>query len=255
MTDYFEGKVGIVTGAASGIGRAVATLLASRGSSVVIADIDQVGAEVVRDNIVAAGGTAMAARADVSQSRDVNALVSLARNNFGGLDWAHNNAGIEGRMGPLHEMTDDEFDRLIAVDLRSVFLCMKAEIIAFRQQGRGGAIVNTASTAALVGFPPTLSHYVAAKHGVAGMTKSVGLCYARENIRVNAVCPGLTDTAMLDRAIGGDPAIEEALMALGPMGRKSSPLEIAEVVAFLLSPASSYVNAQVIAIDGGLTNA
>lgn len=242
-----EGTVGIVTGAANGIGRATALALAGRGDAVLLADVDDRGEEVA-GTIRAAGGRAVFVHADVSDQADVEAMVARAVSEFGRLDHAFNNAGIEGDQATSAECTLANWERTIAVNLTSVFLCMRAEIPAILDSG-GGSIVNCASIAGLVGFEG-LPAYVASKHGVIGLTRTAALEYASQGLRVNAVCPGVIHTAMVDRVTHGDPAVEEGFVAGIPMGRMGSPEEIADAVLWLTGGAR-YMTGQAVTVDGG----
>lgn len=263
------GKVAIVTGGGSGIGRASALAFARGGAKVVVADIDEAGgAETVR-LIGHAGGAATFVRADVSRAGDAQSLVSTAVATYGRLDFAHNNAGIEGQRARTAACTEENWDRTLAVNLKGVWLCMKHEIPQMLQQD-GGAIVNTASVAGLVGLWKA-SAYAASKHGVIGLTKTAALEYARAGIRVNAVCPGAIDTAMLDRIAqrGAEPArgfnplrrawqsaerfaIRRHLKSLAPVGRMGTPEEVAQAVVWLCSDAASFVTGHALTLDGGL---
>ena len=236
MAGRFEGKVAIVTGGASGIGRATALRLASEGASVLVADRDEtMGAETV-GLIEAAGGTASFERVDVRSEDSVAAMVATAVERYGGLDVAHNNAGVVDSLMRITEMGRDRWDRMIATNLSSVFYCLKHEIPAMLERG-GGAIVNTSSGAGLHGGAG-LAHYSAAKHGVIGLTRSASDEYAREGIRVNAVCPGLVDTPLVQGSAYD-------------VDFKADPAQIAEVVAWLLSEDSSWVSGQPIEVNGG----
>lgn len=251
MADYE--RVALVTGGAVGIGGASARLLAQRGAAVVIGDVDAENGSATVDEIEKEGGTATFVEADVSLETDVERLVSTAIETYGRLDWAHNNAGIEGAGSLLHEMPTEEFDRNVSVNMRGIYLSMKHEIRHMLEQGSGGSIVNTASTAALVGFPGEMSQYVASKHGVAGLTKSSGLGYAQAGIRVNAIVPGVTRTPMMERFIGGDPEIEKQMHEMSPIGRMADPTEIAEAAYFLLSDRASFILGHLLVVDGGFT--
>lgn len=244
MAALFEGKVALVTGAASGIGRASALAFARGGARVVLGDIAEDGLTETQRLISEAGGEALAVRTDVSHAADVQALVDAAVQTYGRLDCAHNNAGLLGAFAHTAESTEENFDRLIAVNLKGVWLCLRAEIPQMLSQG-GGAIVNTASSAGLVGFRG-LPAYVASKHGVAGLTKTAAAEYARKGIRVNAVCPGFVDTPMVQGLSGSD-RIDL------PIGRLAKPEEIAEAVIWLCSSAASYVTGHTLVVDGALT--
>src|SRR6266849_9963878 len=239
MASNLKGKVALVTGGGSGIGRATAMAFAREGAKVAVADYVPEGGERTAKEITAAGGEAIFIHADVSVSRQVEAMVSKIVQTWGRLDCAHNNAGIEGRMANTAECTEENFDRVIAVNLKGVWLCMKHEIPQMLKQG-GGAIVNTASVAGLVGFQG-LPAYVASKHGVNGLTKTAALEYAKAGIRVNAVCPGVIRTPMVERAFAASPQMAEAAAAMEPVGRLGKPEEIAEAVLWLCSDAASFV--------------
>lgn len=243
------GKVAIVTGGATGIGAAAAGALAAEGASVVVADVDAARGEKVAAGIEGNGGRALFVAADVSDDADVEAMVAAAVAGYGGLDLAFNNAGIEGAPAPIHEMTPETWERTIAVDLRGVWSCLRHEVPAMLERG-GGSIVNCSSVAGLVGFPG-MSAYVAAKHGVVGLTRTAALEYATQGIRVNAVCPGVIDTEMVARVTGDSPDLEAALLTSEPVGRMGRPAEIADAVVWLCSPRSSFVTGQAIAVDGG----
>src|SRR5881628_1375563 len=236
----FEGKVAFVTGAASGIGRAAALAFAREGASVVVADVSELGNQETVRLIEEQGGKALAVRFDVSGAEDVKAALDKTVAAFGRLDFAFNNAGIEQKkLAPTAELDEEEWDRVLNIDLRGVFLCMKYEIPLILQQG-GGAIVNTSSGAGVKGFKGGTA-YVAAKHGVVGLTKAAALDYAKSNIRINAVCPGIIDTPMMDRFSGGTAEGRQAVIAQEPVGRMGTPEEIAATVMWLCSDAASFV--------------
>ncbi len=253
MPGLLQGKISLVTGAASGIGRATSLVMAREGATVVVSDINADGAEETLSDIKAMGGDGTVILADVSRPNDVAALIAQTVAAYGKLDCAYNNAGIEGFMaGRLHEYPEDQWDRLIDVNVKGVWLCLKHEIPQMIQQG-GGAIVNTASAAGLVGSR-RLSAYVASKHAVVGLTKAAALEYAQDGIRINAVCPGIIDTPMMSRLIGGREADYEATIPIRqPIGRLGTPEEIAESVTWLCSPAASLVTGLAMAVDGGFT--
>ena len=247
----FAGKVAFVTGAANGIGRAAALAFARQGASVVVADVSEQGNQETARMIEEAGGRALAIRCDVTRTEDVKAALDKAVEAFGRLDFAFNNAGVEQATAALADITEQEWDRVINIDLRGVFLCMKYEIPLMRKFG-GGAIVNTSSGAGVKGFKDQAA-YVAAKHGVVGMTKSAALDYASQNIRINAVCPGIIDTPMMGRVSGGTPEGREGVIAQEPVGRMGKPEEIAAAVVWLCSDAASFVTGHAMVIDGGQT--
>jgi NAD(P)-dependent dehydrogenase (short-subunit alcohol dehydrogenase family) len=243
------GKVALVTGAAMGIGRSSAQLFAREGAAVVVADIDDDGSRATVALIEDAGGRAAFVHADVSVKADVDAMVQFAVDTFGGLDCAHNNAGIAAPMAPLADFPDDAWDRTIAVMLTGVYLCMKAEIPRMLERG-GGAIVNTASGVGLVAYPNQAA-YTASKHGVIGLTKVAALDYGARGIRVNAICPGTARTPMVDSAIRHFPEFDEQLKALHPIGRIAEASEIAEAAVWLCTPAASFVLGVALPVDGG----
>jgi NAD(P)-dependent dehydrogenase (short-subunit alcohol dehydrogenase family) len=249
-----NGKVALVTGAASGIGRASARALAREGAAVVVADVDETGgAETVR-LIEDAGGRATFVRADVSREDDVREIVRAAVEGYGGLDCALNNAGVRGAIAPVAGYPLADWERALAVNLTGVFLCMKHEIPALLDRG-GGSIVNTSSTFGLVAVAG-LPAYVATKHAVAGLTKAAALEYATQGIRVNAVCPGVIDTPLLERLLddisGGNPEqAAEQFVAGEPVGRMGDPAEVAEAVVWLCSERSSFVTGVPMPVDGG----
>jgi len=249
----FEGKVALVTGAAGGIGRASALALALKGARVVVADVqaDQ-GMETVR-MIEEKGGEAIFARTDVSQSRDVRALIGRTIEAFGRLDYGVNNAGIGGANAPTADYPEEEWNRIIGINLTGVWLCMKYEIPEMLKQGKG-AIVNTASAMGLTGLS-LVCGYVAAKHGVVGLTKVAAMEYAEKGIRVAAVCPGFVETPMMDEAalIGGVPKEDfyKALASFSSTKRVGKAGEIAEAVLWLCSDGASYVTGSTLVVDGG----
>ena len=243
------GKVVLVTGASAGIGRAAAEALAAEGATVVVADVDEARGEQVARDITDKGGAAAFHRVDVADDASVAELLAWIADRFGGLDAAFNNAGIEGEPAVTGECTVENWQRTLAVDLTGVWSCMRHELPLMLERG-GGSIVNCASVAGLVGFA-TLPAYTAAKHGVVGLTKTAALEYAERGIRVNAVCPGVIDTEMVERFTGGDAEAEEAMIATEPVGRLGRPEEVADAVVWLCSDRSSFVTGQAIAVDGG----
>ncbi len=250
MPGRLDNKIALVTGAGSGIGRATALVFAREGARVVVSDIVVEGGQETVQQIEAAGGEAIFVKADVSQAADVETLVAKTVETYGRLDCAFNNAGIEGSVKPTIDCTEEEFDRTIAVNLTGVWLCMKYEIQQMLSQG-GGTIVNTASAAGLVGFPG-LPDYVASKHGVVGLTKTAALEYAKSGIRVNAVCPGVIQTPMVERGAQLSPGFDELAVSMEPVGRFGQPAEIGEAVVWLCSDAASFVTGIPMQVDGGL---
>jgi NAD(P)-dependent dehydrogenase (short-subunit alcohol dehydrogenase family) len=248
LLDFTE-KVVLVTGGSTGIGRATSLAFARQGATVVIGDVDERSAETI-GLIEAAGGTGLFVRTDVSVAGQVEALVNTAVESFGGLHVAFNNAGVLPTTAPLAEMDEVEWDKVIAVDLKGVFLSLKYEIAHMLTAG-GGAIVNTASVAGVIA-DPGMAPYVAAKHGVVGLTRAAAVDYAKHGIRVNALAPGLVETPMTKRWLE-DPAMREAVLAGSQMGRAAQPEEIAGMVLFLASPLASFATGGVYVVDAGQT--
>ena len=243
----FAGKVALVTGGSSGIGRATAHAFAEAGATVVLSDIDAAGGEAVAQALRDGRREAAFIRADVSQAADVARLVTETVARFGRIDCAHNNAGILGGITRLADVREDEYDRLMSINLKGVWLCLKAEILQMQRQG-GGAIVNTASIAGIRGSA-WLPIYSTTKHGVVGLTRAAALGYAEDGIRVNAVCPGYVDTQMVTNT----PLLQQRAAERTPMGRLATPEEIAAAVLWLCSDASSYVTGEAMVLDGGAT--
>ncbi len=249
MAGAVEGKVALVTGASGGIGRATSLEFARQGAKVVVSDLlVEAGHETVQ-LIRAAGGEATFVKTDVTQAPEVRALVGQTLENYGRLDCAFNNAGIEGGMAKTGEYDADRWAQVISINLKGVWLCMKYEIQHMLSHG-GGAIVNTASVAGLVGFRYGPA-YVASKHGVNGLTKTAALEYAKAGIRVNAVCPGVIRTPMFERGLHKNPRLEERFAASHPIGRIGQPEEIARAVVWLCSAAASFVTGTQMPVDGG----
>ncbi len=252
MAGQFTGKVVLITGASAGIGRATALAFAREGARVTVSDVDEREGETTVQQICNGGGEAIFARADVSREADVEAMVARAVHAFGGLDYAFNNAGIEGALATTGEYASDAWRRVIDVNLTGVFLCMKHEIPVLLERG-GGVIVNDASILGLVGFA-TAPAYTAAKHGVLGLTKVAAQEYATRGIRINAVCPGFVETPMvMERGVhaGADAAAYGQLAALHPMNRLGKPDEIAGAVLWLCSESASFTTGHPLVVDGG----
>lgn len=245
----FTNKVALVTGGSFGIGRATALAFAAEGARVVVADIDARGGEDTVATIRRLNGDALFVRTDVSKNDQVAALLGSTLGAYGRLNYAFNNAGIEGVMATTQDCTEENWDRILAVNLKSVWLCMKHELPQMLRQGHG-SIVNCASIAGLVGFA-TAPAYVASKHGVVGLTRTAALENAKLGVRVNAVCPGIIRTPMIERATGGNPEIEAQFLAGQPIGRMGTPEEVASAVLWLCSDGASLMTGQAIAVDGG----
>jgi NAD(P)-dependent dehydrogenase (short-subunit alcohol dehydrogenase family) len=251
MAGLVAGKVALVTGASSGIGRATALAFAREGAKVVVADVTVEGGEETVAQVKKAGGEAIFVKTDVSKAVEVEALVAKAVATYGRLDCAYNNAGIAGKAKTVVDDTEDNWDRILAINLKGVWLCMKYEIAHMLKQG-GGAIVNTASGAGLIGVRRG-GAYVASKHGVVGLTKTAALEYAKAGIRVNCVCPGPIDTPMLQGIGGSNQVVIERMVAAQPGGRLGKPAEIAEAAVWLCSDAASFVTGLPMPVDGGYT--
>ncbi len=244
--DRFTGKVAFVTGAASGIGRAAAIAFASEGARVAILDRTADALRETETAVKDVGGEVLSIACDVASSEQVEAAVAQVVERFGRLDIAFNNAGVENKAAPLHEIKLEEWDRILDINLRGTFLCMKHEIAQMVRQG-GGAVVNTSSGAGICGVAGGAS-YAASKHAIIGMTKSAALDYAKQNIRVNAVLPGNIETPMMDRFTDGD--VQKAI-DLEPVGRLGRPEEIAEAVLCMTSDLGGFVTGSAVVVDGG----
>jgi NAD(P)-dependent dehydrogenase (short-subunit alcohol dehydrogenase family) len=247
----YAGKVAFVTGAANGIGRAAALAFACEGASVVVADVSEQGNQETARLVEEAGGRALAIRCDVSLAEDVKVALEKTVETFGRLDVAFNNAGVEQPIIAAADLTEEQWDRIVGIDLRGVFLCMKHQIPLMLKQG-GGAIVNTSSGAGVKGFAGQAA-YCAAKFGIVGLTKAAALDYGKANIRINAVCPGIIETPMMDRFSGGTPEGRARVIAQEPVGRMGKPDEIAAAVLWLCSDAAAFVTGHALVVDGGQT--
>lgn len=245
----FKDKVALITGASSGIGRATALAFAAEGAAVMIGDVQAEGAGETARMIEKAGGKAGFVRCDVSKTADVRNLVDKTIEKFRRLDYAFNNAGIEGEQATTAECTEENWDRVVGIDLKGVWLCMKYEIPHVLRQG-AGAIVNCSSVAGLVGFQG-IPAYVAAKHGVVGLTRAAALEHAKAGIRINAVCPGVIETPMIDRFVHGEAQARKVLVEGEPVGRIGKPEEVAGAVVWLCSDAASFVTGVALPVDGG----
>ena len=249
MTKELEGKVGLVTGGTSGIGRDASVLFAKAGAKVVVAGRREVEGKETVDQIRAAGGEGLFVKADVSKAADVQALVQKTVEKFGRLDVAFNNAGIEGAWIAITEQSEEDWDRTIDINLKGVWLCLKHEIRQMLKQGGGGAIVNMASVAGWIGSAGAAT-YCASKHGVIGLTKSAALETARNGIRINVVCPAVIETPMAERIFGA-PEMNKYALGLHPIGRFGTPMEVAEAVVWMCSERASFMTGQSLVVDGG----
>lgn len=247
METHFNNKVALVTGGSFGIGRATALAFAEKGAKVAV--VDWVENSETINLIKNKGGEAIFIKCDVSKTEEVKAMVSKIIATYGRLDYAFNNAGIEGTSGITHECTEENWDKTIGINLKGIWLCMKYEIPEILKQGKG-VIVNCSSVAGLVGFSG-LPAYVASKHAVLGLTKTAALEYAKLGIRVNAVCPGVIQTPMIDRITGKTQEAIEQFTELEPVGRFGEPKEVASAVLWMCSDEASYVTGHAMAVDGG----
>jgi len=251
MKTGLAGRVVLVTGGASGIGRASCLAFAGEGARVMVADITPEGGKETVSRVRQIGGDAFFVRTDVGNTSDVDALVAKTVEKYGRLDCAHNNAGIAGPMVRTSDYSEQDWDDVMKVNLKGVWLCMRREIAEMLKQ-HSGVIVNTASTAGLRGSR-LASAYAASSHGVVGLTKSAALEYAMDGIRINAVCPGIVDTPMIRCYIAGDAKREAQFTTASPIGRMATPDEIAQAVVWLCSDAASYITGHTMVVDGGRT--
>jgi NAD(P)-dependent dehydrogenase (short-subunit alcohol dehydrogenase family) len=249
MTGELQGKVGLVTGGTSGIGRETAVLFAKAGAKVVIAGRREKEGQETVEQVRAAGGDGLFVKTDVAKAPEVEALVQKTVEQFGRLDVAFNNAGTEGVWSPIARQSEEDFDRTISINLKGVWLCLKYEIRQMLKQGGGGAIVNMASALGLVGSAGVAA-YSASKHGVIGLTKTAALENAKAGIRVNAVCPGFVETPMSERTLRS-PAVQKYVVSCHPIGRLGKSVEMAEAVLWMCSDRASFMTGQSLVLDGG----
>ena len=252
-SDLLENKAVIVTGGGSGIGRATCIRLAAYGANVAVVDINGDDAAMTADMIHDTGGMAISVPADVSSADQIQAMIAKTVAEFGQLDGAFNGAGVAGKIRPIGEDDEANFDRIIAVNLKGTWMCTKYEVEQMVRQGKGGSIVNCSSTLGLGGLAGNQAIYSASKHGIIGITKSVAIEYGKDQIRVNVVCPGAIKTPMLDSVFGNSHYTPEMLDALHPLGRCGEPGELGGAIAMLLSDEGSFITGAVLPVDGGIT--
>jgi NAD(P)-dependent dehydrogenase (short-subunit alcohol dehydrogenase family) len=252
VDSLLAGRSALITGAAQGIGAAIARLFAAQGAKVVIADINEDGGKATAATITKDGGEVQFVRADVTSAADLDAAVQATVAAYGRLDIAINTAGIEEQGGaPLHEITEETWDKLVSVNLKGVWLSMKAEITQMLAQG-GGTIVNMASIAGMVGLPLGIADYSAAKGGVVALTRTAAIEYVKQGIRINAVCPGVVRTALLDQAINAGMFTEPEAAALHPTGVLINPEDVAQTFLYLASDVSKHVTGHALPVDAGM---
>jgi NAD(P)-dependent dehydrogenase (short-subunit alcohol dehydrogenase family) len=252
VTRSMEGKVALVTGGSSGIGRAACIRFAQEGATVVTAARRVPEGEKTTQMIRDAGSEGLFVETDISRADQVRALVATCVERYGRLDYACNNAGVEGGLALLIDYTEEQWDEVVDINLKGTWLCMKEEILAMRSRG-GGAIVNVASIAGVIGFP-RLAPYSATKHGMIGLTKTAAMEHSADHIRVNVILPGLIDTDMADRFVGPpESGVEDFIMQLTALRRRGTPEEVAEMILWLCSDAASYVTGSSMLVDGGAT--
>lgn len=249
MPANLNGKVAFITGAATGIGRATAVAFAKAGAAVAVVDTNTEAALETAKMVNEAGVKSRFFKCDVSQSDEVKKVIEDAIKEFGRIDFAFNNAGIEGEQGMTPDCTEENWQKVIDVNLKGVWLCMKYQIPQMLKQG-GGSIINCSSIAGVVGFPGVPA-YVASKHGVIGLTKTAALEYAKSNIRVNAICPGIIQTPMIDRFAHGEAQVKKVLADGEPLGRMGQPEEVASAALWLATSESSFVTGHSLVVDGG----
>ena len=251
MHKVLEGRVALITGGTGGIGRAAAVALAREGAAVAVCGRRSAEGDETLAQIRALGGEGMFVRTDVASTEQVAALIAAVVERFGRLDIAFNNAGVEGGLGLLHELSEEDFDRVFSINVRGLWLCMKHEISQFLSQGTGGVIINNSSVQGHITWGYA-AHYTASKHAVEGYTKTAAIDYARRGIRINAVAPAIVKTELMAASLGGNEAAARKVLSQHPLGRFAEMEEVAEAVVFLASDAASYINGVSLPVDGGL---